>query len=85
MNVSDITTDRFEKIDAKATLQDVLPLLRKTHKPAVLVFNGKEYTGMVTEKSIVGSLKNLKTGINGMVRKNAENYPGNYHLRGPPG
>ena len=69
MNVSDITTDRFEKIDAKATLQDVLPLLRKTHKPAVLVFNGKEYAGMVSEKSIVGSLKNLKTGINGMVRK----------------
>ena len=69
MNVSDITTDRFEKIDAKATLQDVLPLLRKTHKPAVLVFNGKEYAGMVSEKSIVGSLKNLKTGINGMVRQ----------------
>jgi CBS domain-containing protein len=68
MNVSDITTDRFEKIDSKATLQEVLPLLRKTHKPAVLVFNGKEYAGMVTEKSIVGSLKNLKTGINGMIR-----------------
>ena len=68
MNVSDITTDRFEKIDSKATLQEVLPLLRKPHKPAVLVFNGKVYTGMVTEKSIVGSLKNLKTGINGMIR-----------------
>ncbi|OPY30093.1 MAG: Inosine-5'-monophosphate dehydrogenase [Methanocella sp. PtaU1.Bin125] len=69
MNVSDITTDRFEKIDTKATLQEVLPLLRKSHKPAVLAFNGKEYVGMVTEKSIVGSLRNLKTGINGMIRK----------------
>jgi len=69
MNVSDITTDRFEKIDTKATLQEVLPLLRKSHKPAVLAFNGKEYAGMVTEKSIVGSLRNLKTGINGMIRK----------------
>ncbi len=69
MNVSDITTDRFEKIDSKATLQEVLPLLRKPHKPAVLVFNGKEYVGMVTERSIVGSLRNLKTGINGMIRK----------------
>lgn len=69
MNVSDITTDRFEKIDTKATLQDVLPLLRKSHKPAVLAFNGKVYAGMVTEKSIVGSLRNLKTGINGMIRK----------------
>ena len=69
MNVSDIITDRFEKIDSKATLQEVLPLLRKPHKPAVIVFNGKEYAGMVTEKSIVGSLKNLKTGISGIVRK----------------
>lgn len=69
MNVSDIITDRFEKIDARATLQDVLPLLRKPHKPAILVFNGKEYAGMVTERSIVGSLKNLKAGIIGMIRK----------------
>lgn len=69
MNVSKITTDRFETVDVKATLQDVLPLFKKTHKPAVLVFNEKEYVGMLTEKSIVGSIKNLKTGINGMVRK----------------
>ena len=69
MNVSDITTDRFEKIDARATLQEVLPLLRKPHKPAVLAFNGKEYAGMVTERALVGSLRNLKTGINGMIRK----------------
>jgi CBS domain-containing protein len=69
MNVSEITTDRFESVDIKATLQEVLPLLRKPHKPAVLVFNGKEYAGMVTERSIVSSLRNLKAGINGMVRK----------------
>ncbi len=69
MKVSNITTDRFEKVDARATLQEVLPLLRKPHKPAVLAFNGKEYAGMVTERALVGSLKNLKTGINGMVRK----------------
>ena len=69
MNVSEITTDRFESVDIKATLQEVLPLFRKPHKPAVLVFNGKEYAGMLTEKSIVSSIRNLKTGINGMVRK----------------
>jgi predicted transcriptional regulator len=69
MNVSEITTDRFESVDIKATLQEVLPLFRKAHKPAVLVFNGKEYAGMLTEKSIVSSIRNLKTGINGMVRK----------------
>lgn len=69
MNVSEITTDRFENVDLKATLQEVLPLFRKAHKPAVLVFTGKDYAGMLTEKSIVSSIKNLKTGINGMVRR----------------
>lgn len=69
MNVSKIVTDRFECIDVKATLQDVLPLFKKTSNPCVLVFNGKEYAGMITEKSIVRSIKNLKTGINGLVKK----------------
>jgi CBS domain-containing protein len=62
-------TDRFERIDIKATLQEVLPLFKKSNNPAVLVFDGKEYAGMLTEKSIVRSIKNLKTGISGLVRK----------------
>ena len=69
MQVSEITTDRFERIDVKATLQEVLPLFKKSNNPAVLVFDGKEYTGMLTEKSIVRSIHSLKTGISGLVRK----------------
>lgn len=69
MNVSEITTDRFECVDLKATLQEVLPLFKNTNSSPVLVFDGKEYVGMLTEKSIVRSIKNLKTGINGLVKK----------------
>ena len=69
MKVSEIKTDRFERIDMKATLQDVLPLFKKSNNPAVLVFEGKEYMGMLTEKSIVRSIHSLKTGISGLVRK----------------
>ncbi len=69
MQVSEITTDRFERIDVKATLQEVLPLFKKSNNPAVLVFDGKEYEGMLTEKSIVRSIHSLKTGIIGLVKK----------------
>jgi predicted transcriptional regulator len=69
MYVSEITTDNFERVDIKAKLQEVLPLFKNTNNPAVLVFDGKEYAGMVTEKSIVRSIHDLKTGINGLVRK----------------
>lgn len=69
MYVSEITTDKFERVDMKAQLQEVLPLFKNSNNPAVLVFDGKEYAGMLTEKSIVRSIKNLKTGINGLVRK----------------
>ncbi|MCD1293426.1 transcriptional regulator [Methanocella sp. CWC-04] len=69
MNVSEITTNKFECIDIKATLQEVLPLFTNTNHPSVLVFDGKEYAGMLTEKSIVRSIKNLKTGIHGLVKK----------------
>jgi predicted transcriptional regulator len=67
MNVSEITTKKFESVDQKATLQEVLPLFKNTQ--TVLVFDGKEYAGMLTEKSIVRSIKNLKTGISGLVKK----------------
>lgn len=69
MYVSEITTDNFERIDIKANLQQVLPLFKNTNNPAVLVFDGKEYAGMLTEKSIVRSIHDLKTGISGLVRK----------------
>jgi len=69
MYVSEITTDNFERIDIKANLQEVLPLFRNSNNPAVLIFDGKEYAGMVTEKSIVRSIHDLKTGIAGLVRK----------------
>ncbi len=69
MYVSEITTDNFERVDIKAKLQEVLPLFKNTNNPAVLVFDGKEYAGMVTEKSIVRSIQDLKTGIGGLVRK----------------
>ncbi|WP_174591006.1 CBS domain-containing protein [Methanocella conradii] len=69
MYVSEITTDNFERIDIKANLQQVLPLFKNSNNPAVLVFDGKEYVGMVTEKSIVRSIHDLKTGISGLVRK----------------
>ncbi|BAI62376.1 conserved hypothetical protein [Methanocella paludicola SANAE] len=69
MYVSEITTDNFERVDIKAKLQEVLPLFKNTNNPAVLVFDGKEYAGMVTEKSIVRSIHDLKTGISGLVRK----------------
>ncbi len=69
MYVSEITTDNFERVDIKAKLQEVLPLFKNTNNPAVLVFDGKEYAGMVTEKSIVRSFKDLKTGISGLVKK----------------
>lgn len=69
MYVSEITTDNFERVDIKAKLQEVLPLFKNTNNPAVLVFDGKEYAGMVTEKSIVRSIQDLKTGIGGLIRK----------------
>ena len=69
MYVSEITTDNFERIDIKAKLQEVLPLFKNSNNPAVLVFDGKEYVGMVTEKSIVRSIQDLKTGISGLFRK----------------
>lgn len=69
MYVSEITTDNFESVDIKAKLQEVLPLFKNTNNPAVLVFDGKDYTGMVTEKSIVRSIHDLKTGISGLIRK----------------
>jgi CBS domain-containing protein len=69
MYVSEITTDNFERIDIKANLQQVLPLFKNSNNPAVLVFDGKEYAGMLTEKSIVRSIHDLKTGISGLVRK----------------
>ena len=69
MYVSEITTDNFERVDSKAKLQEVLPLFKNTNNPAVLVFDGKEYAGMVTEKSIVRSIQDLKTGIGGLVKK----------------
>ncbi len=69
MYVSEITTDNFERIDIKANLQQVLPLFKNSNNPAVLVFDEKEYTGMLTEKSIVRSIHDLKTGISGLVRK----------------
>jgi CBS domain-containing protein len=69
MYVSEITTDNFEWIDIKANLQQVLPLFKNSNNPAVLVFDGKEYAGMLTEKSIVRSIHDLKTGISGLVRK----------------
>ncbi len=69
MYVSEITTDNFERIDVKAKLQEVLPLFKNSNNPAVLVFDGKEYAGMVTEKSIVRSIHDLKTGIGGLVKK----------------
>jgi CBS domain-containing protein len=69
MYVSEITTDNFERIDIKASLQQVLPLFKNSNNPAVLVYDGKEYAGMVTEKSIVRSIQDLNTGIIGLVRK----------------
>ncbi len=69
MYVSEITTDNFERIDVKANLQQVLPLFKNSNNPAVLVFDGKEYVGMLTEKSIVRSIHELKTGINGLIKK----------------
>jgi len=69
MYVSEITTDNFESVDIKAKLQEVLPLFKNTNNPAVLVFDGKQYAGMVTEKSIVRSIHDLKTGIGGLVKK----------------
>ncbi len=69
MYVSEITTDNFERIDIKANLQQVLPLFKNSNNPAVLVFEGKEYAGMLTEKTIVRSIHDLKTGISGLVRK----------------
>ena len=69
MYVSEITTDNFERIDVKAKLQEVLPLFKNSNNPAVLVFDGKDYAGMVTEKSIVRSIQDLKTGIGGLVKK----------------
>lgn len=69
MYVSEITTDNFERIEIKANLQQVLPLFKNSNNPAVLVFDGKEYAGMLTEKSIVRSIHDLKTGISGLVRK----------------
>ncbi len=67
-DISDIILRDFEQISDKETLSSALSKFRENRLAMLAVYKGKEYSGIVTERIIVRSMRNLDTRLRKLVR-----------------
>ncbi|MDY6966601.1 MAG: CBS domain-containing protein [Halobacteriota archaeon] len=69
-SIEDIISENYEKIDAEETLSHALSMFRgeEDDKSVLLVFKGKKYVGIITQRIILRSRLNVSEKIKTLVK-----------------